>query len=246
MGPSARPRSGRGRRGSAFRRTRSPGRPPRRGSRRAARRSTRTCATSAAVCPQPCTSGGNGSANRSYQPAAVHTCSVPATSATWSSSIRVRCQSSHAIEFASSSGRHASWSRSRPSTRPRTWSRTRPSASASRAPMSIGPLCPSRGTLSRSPVRRSRGARRRGPARPIGSRTRKVLPSPRVGLDQDVTAVHLGDPPRDGQAETGAGDRERLGVAGPVERREQVGLVDRRRSPGRCRCRRPRPRRRRR
>ena len=34
------------------------------------------------------------------QPCAVHTCSVPATSATWSSCTRVRCQTSQAIEFA--------------------------------------------------------------------------------------------------------------------------------------------------
>ena len=50
-------------------------------------------------------------------------------------------------------------------------------------------------------------------------------PLAELGGHQDLPAVHLGDPPRDGQSEAGARDRERLGVARAVERGEQVGLV---------------------
>jgi hypothetical protein len=44
--------------------------------------------------------GSNGNPNRSTQPCEVQTCSAWATSATWSSWMRVRCQTSQAIELA--------------------------------------------------------------------------------------------------------------------------------------------------
>ena len=52
-----------------------------------------------------------------------------------------------------------------------------------------------------------------------------MLPLPELGGHDDLATVHLGDPARDRQAQAGAGDRERLGVARAVEGREQVHLV---------------------
>ena len=46
-----------------------------------------------------------------------------------------------------------------------------------------------------------------------------------LGADDDLAAVHLRDPAGDRQPEAGAGDRQRLGVAGAVEGGEQVDLV---------------------
>src|SRR5437763_2244129 len=83
---------------------------------------------------------GNGSPKRVSQSCAVHTCSMPATSATWSSWTRVRCQTSHAIEFASASRRAVSCSAVSPSTASCTTSRIRSNPSASRSATFIGCL----------------------------------------------------------------------------------------------------------
>src|SRR5699024_7660133 len=76
----------------------------------------RTCATWALVWPKPNSALPNGSPKRSCQPAAVHTCSVPATSEMWSSCTRVRCQASQVIELASGSIRASSAAGASPDT----------------------------------------------------------------------------------------------------------------------------------
>ena len=58
----------------------------------------------------------------------------------WSSWIRVRCQTSQAIEFAPLSGRNASWPGVSPSTASCTVWLIRPKASASRSAMVISRL----------------------------------------------------------------------------------------------------------
>ena len=73
----------------------------------------------------------------------------------------------------------------------------------------------------RLPAGTQPGRRRRA----RGSDSVKVLPSPQADSDLDPPAVGLHDAARDGQAQAGAGDGQGLGVAGAVERREEVDLV---------------------
>src|SRR6185437_462432 len=134
----------------------------------------------------PVSPGRYGSANRADQPSAVQACSVPATWATWSSWIRVRCQTSQAIELPCPAGRNASCSSVSPPVTSCTTPRIRLNASASRSPMVI-PLLASALSAARLPGLLDQQAAGLGQAGPVpghaGPRVTGLLQVGQAGID---------------------------------------------------------------